>query len=133
MENENIHESDPGGRAPGSEFEAKPANEPEPQDTPKAPENPYTAIIEEQREQIVTLMEANKNMSEQITGLINSGAQISHKEEAKEPKGYKTLEAGEYAPVYGGGEKPLSELNTPALSDDADYSLEGLANDIGKR
>ena len=133
MENENIHESDTGVQAFEMEFDSTPANEPEPQDTPRAPENPYTAIIEEQKEQIAALMEANKNMSEQITDLINSGAQISHKEEAKETKGYKTLEAGEYAPVYGGGENPLSELNTPALSDDADYSLEGLAADIGKR
>ena len=87
----------------------------------------------EQKAQIAALMDANRNMSEQITNLINAGAQISHKDEGKEPKGYKTLEAGEYTPVYGGGENPLSELNTSALSDDTDYSLEALADGIGKR
>lgn len=129
MENEKIQENDTDVTTSETNEMQDAQNEPV-----KAPENPYTSIIEEQRAQISALMDANKNMSEQITNLINSGAQISHKEEAKEPKkGYQTLQAGEYAPVYGGGENPLSELNTPALSDDTDYSLEGLATDIGKR
>ena len=136
MENDNIHESDTGVMA----FDVTPHEPPAPAEPiapaePVAPvENPYNSIIEEQKAQIAALMDANKSLTEQVTNLISSGAQISHTESPKSEKNAKpTVSAGEYAPVYGGGENPLSELNTPSLADDSDYSLEALAGEIGKR
>ena len=132
MENENIeniHESDTGVMA----FDVTP-HEQEADTAPAAPENPYDAIIEDQKAQIAALMDANKSLTEQVTNLISSGAQISHDIPAQQAKAVKPVaSAGEYTPVYGGGENPLSELNTPALSDDTDYSLESLASEIGKK
>ena len=133
MENENTNTTAPA--EPAAPAEPVAPVEPIAPAEPVAPaENPYNSIIEEQKAQISALMDANKSLTEQVTNLISSGAQISHTESHKTEKTIKPIvSAGEYAPVYGGGENPLSELNTPSLADDSDYSLEALAGEIGKR
>lgn len=125
MENENIENGNQ--TAPGA-----PVTPPEPAE-PVTEENPYDSIISEQREQISALMDANRQLTEQVTSLINSGAQITHEKAAPVEKTAKPVaQAGEFSNVYGGNRTPLSELNPPSLADDADWSLEGLAGDIGK-
>ena len=130
-EKTDVHESDMGIQA----FDVTPKAESE-NTAPQAPANPFDEIIEQQKASIDALMEQNRNLTEQVTRLIENGAQIKHdgkadnsETAANNPK----MQAGQYAPVYGAGENPLSQLNTPALSDDTDYSLEALASEIGKR
>ena len=89
MENKNtadIHESDTGVMA----FDVTP-HEQASESAPAAPENPYDAIIEEQKAQIAALMDANKSLTEQVTNLISSGAQISHTEPAQQTKTVKQV------------------------------------------
>ena len=126
MENENIeNENQVAPEAPASPVEPE---------KPTIEENPYDSIIAEQREQISALMDANRQLTEQVTSLINSGAQITHEKAAPVEKPVKPVaQAGEFSNVYGGNKTPLSELNPPSLADDTDWSLEGLACDIGKR
>ena len=85
----------------------EPKSEPEPE--PKQA-NPYQSIIDQQNEQIQTLMEYNAKLSAQITQMVQNGAQFTQQTQPQ-PKP---------APV-------------PSLSDDQDYSLESLAKEIGKR
>lgn len=126
MENENIENDNQ--TAPEA-----PATPPEPAE-PATDANPYDSIIAEQREQISALMDANRQLTEQVTSLINSGAQITHEKAAPVEKIAKPIaQSGEFSNVYGGNRTPLSELNPPSLADDTDWSLEGLAGDIGKR
>lgn len=132
MENENVNVTAPA--EPIAPAEPTAPVEPTAPAEPAAPvENPYNSIIEEQKAQIAALMDANRQLTEQVTNLITSGAQISHTGTPKQTATKHAATAGEYAPVYGAGENPLSQLNTPSLADDNDYSLEGLASEIGRK
>ena len=99
---------------PEPEPQPAPAPQPEPKTEPE-PElkqsNPYQSIIDQQNEQIQTLMEYNAKLSAQITQMVQNGAQFTQQQAQPRPKP---------APV-------------PSLSDDQDYSLESLAKEIGKR
>lgn len=89
---------------------------PEPENTP-IPEskndqaNTYQTIIEQQQAQINALLEQTTALNNQIINMVNSGAQFNDGKQQQMPQ-----------PLV----KPLSE-------DDADYSLESLAREIGKR
>lgn len=89
----------------------------QPEPTPAQPEpaqseptNPYQSIIDQQNEQIKTLMEYNAKLSGQITQMVQNGYQA---QQSAQPQ-------------------PQPHL-TPSLSDDKDWSLESLAKEIGKR
>lgn len=74
--------------------------------------NAYESIFEQQNEQIQALIAQNKSLTDQITQLIQNGAQIGN------------AQTRNVAPVQ--------QFNQRALWDDDDWSLEALAKDIGK-
>lgn len=74
------------------------------------PVNPYASIIEQQQEQISALLAQTKSLNDQIVNMVNAGAQFTQQaQQAQQP------------------------MTMPALSDDQDWTLEGLASEIGKR
>lgn len=92
--------------------------QPEPEQVQTEPEpvtkpNAYESIFEQQNEQIQALIAQNKSLTDQITQLIQNGAQIGN--------------------VQARNVSPVQQFNQIALSDDEDWSLESLAKDIGKR
>ena len=100
--------------------QAEPVNEPvttfatpqEPPTEPNAP-NAYESIISQQTEQINALIAQNQSLTDQITKLVHGGGQIM---------GAQPVTAN-----------PLSQLSSPSLASDEDWSLEALAKDIGRR
>lgn len=78
--------------------------------------NPYQSIIDQQNEQIKTLMEYNAKLSGQITQMVQNGYQA---QQQPQPQPVQPAKPMQYA--------------TPSLSDDQDWSLESLAKEIGKR
>lgn len=89
---------------------AQPESQPEPQ-----PANPYESIIEQQQQQIAALMEQTKTLNEQIVNMVQGGAQFTQQAQQQQPT------------------QPTQPINTPSLSDDTDWTLEGLASEIGKK
>lgn len=84
----------------------------EPPTEPNAP-NAYESIISQQTEQINALIAQNQSLTDQITKLVHGGGQITS--------------------AQPGTTNPLSQLSTPSLASDEDWSLEALAKDIGRR
>lgn len=84
----------------------------EPPTEPNAP-NAYESIISQQTEQINALIAQNQSLTDQITKLVHGGGQIASAQ-----------------PLTA---NPLSQLSTPSLASDEDWSLEALAKDIGRR
>lgn len=79
--------------------------------------NPYESIIEQQQAQIAALMEQTKTLNAQIVNLVSSGAQLN-----------QTQQAPQQAP-----QQQMQSFNPNSLADDKDWSLEGLAEQIGKK
>ena len=90
---------------------------PEPHAAPAAPEPPanaYDSIITQQTEQINALIAQNQSLTNQITQLIQSGAQINQGN----------------APASN----PMQQaMMNPSLQNQDDWSLESLAKEIGKK
>lgn len=119
--NEEIDEFAPakpaGAAAPAApEPPAAPAA-PEPSAAPAVPEPPanaYDSIISQQTEQINALIAQNQSLTNQITQLIQSGAQINQGN----------------APAAN----PMHQaMLNPSLQNQDDWSLESLAKEIGKK
>ena len=85
----------------------------QPEPEPVTKPNAYESIFEQQNDQIQALIAQNKSLTDQITQLIQNGAQIGN--------------------AQAHGVSPVQQFNQRALSDDEDWSLESLAKDIGKR
>ena len=117
-----------------------------------APEQPqvpdaYTAIIEQQQAQINALIAQTNAQSAQITQLIQNGGQFpaqTHQQAVKNammnPAAFTAPmpqpQAVEFPNVYQPEDlqaAPNAAWQPPSMLDDRDYSLEGLAADIGKR
>ena len=73
--------------------------------------NPYQTIIEQQQAQIDALIAQTTALNSQIINMVNAGAQFNDNNHAQ----------------------PVQPVQPVSLSDDADYSLESLAKEIGKR
>lgn len=76
--------------------------------------NAYNSIIEQQTAQIDALIAQNQSLTEQITKLIQSGAQLGSAQPMQQVQ-------------------PMQRFNTASMADNDDWSLESLAKDIGKR
>ena len=94
------------------EPETQPAQpEPEPQ------QNPYETIIAQQQAQIEALIKQSNTLTQQITNLVQNGAQLNTQpEQVKEPD----------APGQAFNPRSLAET-------DAFLSMEDLAKEIGKK
>lgn len=99
----------------------------------------YQSIIDQQNEQISALIAQNQALTGQITQMVQGGAQfaqpaIAESPQMKYPNAYGSVNnpavMTNYPPVYEGNQTNM--FNPAALADDKDYSLEGLAEQIGK-
>lgn len=106
--------------APAKEPATKPAApepvvvvpEPEPASVAPEPEqgNAYDSIIKQQTEQINALIAQNQSLTDQMTKLIQNGAQIGQPQQVT----------------------PLQQFAPPALSDNDDWSLEALGREMAR-
>lgn len=100
---------------------------------PTSKPNAWDSIIAQQQEQINALMAQNQALTGQITQMVQGGAQFTQQpqqvQQVQQPQ--QMQQPTEFPPVYDGA-SPLAMFNPPALSDNRDYSLEGLASEIGK-
>ena len=98
---------------------------------PTSKPNAWDSIIAQQQEQINALMAQNQALTGQITQMVQGGAQFTQQpQQVQQPQ--QPQQPTEFPPVYDGA-SPLQTFNPPSLSDNADYSLEGLASEIGKK
>ena len=83
-------------------------------------DNPYQSIIEQQQAQIAALMAQNDALNQQVTRMVQGGAQFSQQQQ--------TQQIGQKQ------EQPITaqQFAQGALSDNRDWSLESLAKDIGR-
>lgn len=90
----------------------QPAAEPEPMQPAAEPErvNAYDSIIKQQTEQINALIAQNQSLTDQMTKLIQNGAQIGQAQQVT----------------------PLQQFAPPALSDNNDWSIEELGREMAK-
>ena len=99
--------------------------------------NAYQTIIEQQQAQIQALINQTNALNSQITQMVAGGAQFSQPMQPAQPVQQLPGQMQEFAPEpqfpnYYAGNNPLAQLNTPALSDNTDWSLEALGKEIGK-
>lgn len=94
----------------------EPVSEPQPEPEPQQV-NPYQTIIDQQGEQIAALIAANQALTQQVTNMIQNGAQLGGAQPVTQ-----TQQAA-----------PTAQLNTPSLASNDDWSLEDLAKEIGKK
>lgn len=104
--------------------------------------NAYEAIIAQQQEQINALIAQTQAQSEQITRLVQTGGQI-HQQPAPAPAPQPVQPPRGQAPVsqplnaqypnYYEPSTSMGKFNPAPLADDRDWSLEGLASEIGKK
>ena len=94
--------------------------QPEPQ-TQSEPANPYQSIIEQQQEQINALLQQTKTLNEQIVSMVNGGAQLNQQQPQPQVQQVQQVQ-------------PLNQqFNPVSLASDEDWTLEGLAKEIGKK
>ena len=102
---------------------------------PQQPQMPqaYQSIIDQQNKQISALIAQNQALTGQITQMVQGGAQFAQPvmQVQQAPQQTFTPQQGQYPPVYECNQTNM--FNPAALADDKDYSLEGLAEQIGKK
>ena len=150
---EDIHTSDTGIQA----FDVTPPIEPP---TPPAPQtsqqpaqapaqqavsqqtqdvNAYETIIAQQQAQINALIAQTNAQSAQITQMVQNGAQFTQSQNDYESRfqyaqNFAPIQATpQQFPNYYDPASPMQQFNPPSLAQQGDFSLEGLANEIGKR
>ena len=94
--------------------------------------NPYQSIIDQQNAQIAALMAQNNALNQQVTQMVQGGAQFNQQQQTQPAQihlGQMSVQpVQQFPPVYGGNDgMPLS------LAADVDVSLESLASEIGKK
>ena len=89
----------------------------------------YDSIIAQQQEQITALMAQNQALNGQITQMVQSGAQFAQTQpqQAQQPQ-----QQPQYSSVYQ-PVSPMQQFTPPSLADDKDWTLEGLAEQIGNK
>ena len=111
---------------------------PEPQQQQQQqPNAAYDSIIAQQQAQIEALINQNNNLTQQVTQMVQNGAQFQQQPQQQQfaqavPQPQPVQFPNVYQPTDTQAH-PLSTFNPPALADDQDFSLEGLASEIGKR
>ena len=108
------------------------AAQPEPQEHAQQTQVPasYQSIIDQQNEQIAALMAQNAALNGQITQMVQSGAQFTQAQ-PQQPQQPQPQQQPQYSRVYQ-PDSPIQQFTTPSLADDKDWTLEGLAEQIGK-
>lgn len=109
--------------------------------------NAYQSIVEQQNAQIAALIEQNNALNQQVVNMLQNGAQFNQQQQAQTYP-FTQQQSTQFIPKQQAPQQvsfpnvyqpddlqahPLANFNPPALSDNQDYSLEGLADQIGKR
>ena len=85
-------------------------------------DNPYQSIIDQQQAQIAALMAQNDALNQQVTRMVQGGAQFS-----QQPQ--QVGQNWSYTPQ---SPNTAQQLAQGSLSDNQDWSLESLGKEIGK-
>lgn len=116
IEQQPITQPEPQAQSEQQQPQAQPQPEPQAQSEPV---NPYQSIIEQQQEQINALLQQTKTLNEQIVSMVNDGAQLNQ----QQPQPQQVQQA-----------QPLNQTFNPvSLASDEDWTLEGLAKEIGRK
>lgn len=104
---------------------------------PEPPQIPasYQSIIDQQNEQIAALMAQNQALNGQITQMVQNGAQFAQPVMQPQPapqQAFQPQQPAQQFPNYYDGNN-VNQFNPASLASNADYSLEGLAEQIGKK
>ena len=102
--------------------------------------NVYQTIIDQQQAQIQALINQTNSLNNQITQMVQGGAQFSQPVQPVQPAQPMQQLPGQMQafapdpqfPNYYDGQNPLVQFNSPSLASNQDWSLEALGKEIGK-
>jgi hypothetical protein len=93
---------------------------------------PLDSIIQQLQAQNAALMQQNEALNAQVVKLINGGAQVNTQPQQQQPTPVQQMPAQVQQMLSMGAQPdPLGVINPPSLADGHDWSMEGLAGEIG--
>lgn len=93
---------------------------------------PLDSIIQQLQAQNAALMQQNEALNAQVVKLINGGAQVNTQPQQQRPAPVQQMPAQVQQMLSMGAQPdPLGVINPPSLADGQDWSMEGLAGEIG--
>ena len=93
---------------------------------------PLDSIIQQLQAQNAALMQQNEALNAQVVKLINGGAQVNTQPQQQQPTPLQQMPAQVQQMLSMGAQPdPLGVINPPSLADGHDWSMEGLAGEIG--
>jgi len=96
------------------------------------PVQPLDSIIQQLQAQNAALMQQNEALNAQVVKLINGGAQVNTQPQQQQPTPVQQMPAQVQQMLSMGAQPdPLGVINPPSLADGHDWSMEGLAGEIG--
>jgi cell division protein FtsB len=93
---------------------------------------PLDSIIQQLQAQNAALMQQNEALNAQVVKLINGGVQVNTQQQQQQPTPVQQMPAQVQQMLSMGAQPdPLGVINPPSLADGHDWSMEGLAGEIG--
>ena len=94
---------------------------------------PFDSIIQQLQAQNEALMQQNEALNAQVVKLINGGAQVNTQPRQQQPTQVQQMPAQVQQMLSMGAQPdPLGVINPPSLADGQDWSIEGLASEVGR-
>lgn len=113
------------GTMTGADMGSTTAQQPE-------PVQPFDSIIQQLQAQNEALMQQNEALNAQVVKLINGGAQVNTQPQQQQPTPVQQMPAQVQQMLSMGAQPdPLGVINPPSLADSQDWSMEGLAGEVG--
>lgn len=104
----------------------------QPQQQQTTPVQPLDSIIQQLQAQNAALMQQNEALNAQVVKLINGGVQVNTQPQQQQPTQVQQMPAQvQQMLAMGAQPDPLGVINPPSLADGHDWSMEGLAGEIG--
>lgn len=118
--------------AMGSTTTQQPQQQPTPVQQMPAQVQPLDSIIQQLQAQNAALMQQNEALNAQVVKLINGGVQVNTQPQQQQPTAVQQMPAQVQQMLSMGAQPdPLGVINPPSLADGHDWSMEGLAGEIG--
>lgn len=92
---------------------------------------PLDSIIQQLQAQNAALMQQNEALNAQVVKLINGGAQVNTQPQQQPTQVQQMPAQVQQMLSMGAQPDPLGVINPPSLADGHDWSMEGLAGEIG--
>jgi cell division protein FtsB len=106
----------------------------QPQQQQPTPVQPLDSIIQQLQAQNAALMQQNEALNAQVVKLINGGVQVNTQPQQQQPTPVQQMPAQVQQMLSMGAQPdPLGVINPPSLADGHDWSMEGLAGEVGGR